>query len=47
MIRCAYLDVAAQTQVAPVHDLPTGGHDLRDARLLRHLMTEPTVTETT
>jgi urease accessory protein len=30
--RCARLDPAAQTQVAPLHDLLAGGHDLLDAR---------------
>jgi urease accessory protein len=30
---CADLDVSAQTQVAPLHDLLAGGHELLDSRL--------------
>ena len=31
--RCTHLDVATQTQIAPLHDLLAGGHELLDARL--------------
>jgi urease accessory protein UreF len=30
---CSGLDVAAQTQTAPLHDLLAGGHELLYARL--------------
>jgi urease accessory protein len=33
MIRSADLDVSTQTQVAPLHDLLAGGHELLDSRL--------------
>jgi urease accessory protein len=33
LARCAHLDVAAQTQTAPLHDLLAGGHELLYSRL--------------
>jgi urease accessory protein len=33
LARCAHLDVTAQTQIAPLHDLLAGGHELLYSRL--------------